>query len=145
MKKLIPLSSKQITSKTKFKKHQSHQISSSDLYAHKNSAISLMTSPSDPKKSLKAERVFSPSEQTKDKTMTSKQKLKSIQIFSPNTKNKAKVDLDIKKSLFDKNPETLKQNRKSKNYKDIENEPCLTSYNERNEKSPFKNKMLNKK
>ena len=145
MKKSIPLSSKQITSKTKFKKHQSHQISSSDLYAHKNSAISLMTSPSDPKKSLKAERLFSPSEQTKDKTMTSKQKLKSIQIFSPNMKNKAKVDLDIKKSLFDKNPETLKQNRKSKNSKDIENEPCLTSYNERNEKSPFKNKMLNKK
>ena len=145
MKKSNPLSSKQITSKTKFKKHQSHQISPGDIFGYKNAAISLMTSPSEPKKSLKAERLFSPSEQTKDKTMTSKQKLKSIQIFSPNTKNKTKLDSDIKKSLFDKNPESSRQNKKSKNAKDIENDPYLSSYTERNEKSPFKNKMLNKK
>ena len=103
-----------------------------------------MTSPSNSKKSFKNERLFSPSEQTKDKIISKKQKLKNIQIFSPNNKNKVKLDLEIKKSLFDKNPESFRHNKKLKYPKDIDDEHCLTSYNER-EKSPFKKEDLNKK
>ena len=144
MKKITPLSTRQNTNKAKFTKLQSHQITSSNIYDQKNSTISLMTSPSNSKKSFKNERLFSPSEQTKDKIISKKQKLKNIQIFSPNNKNKVKLDLEIKKSLFDKNPESFRHNKKLKYPKDIDDEHCLTSYNER-EKSPFKKEDLNKK
>ena len=144
MRKLTQLSSKQMTSKIKFTKHQSHQINTSNLSGLKNSNLPLTTSPSNSKKNIRSDRIFSPSEQTKEKSNQNKQKVKNLQIFSPNTKNKAKLDLDIKSSIFEKNPDSLRQNKKLKS-KDIENENCLTSFNEKRETSPFKNKILNKK
>ena len=144
MRKSTQLSSKQMTSKIKFTKHQSHQINTSNLSGLKNSNLPLTTSPSNSKKNIRSDRIFSPSEQTKEKSNQNKQKVKNLQIFSPNTKNKAKLDLDIKSSIFEKNPDSLRQNKKLK-YKDIENENCLTSFNEKRETSPFKNKILNKK
>ena len=144
MRKSTQLSSKQMTSKIKFTKHQSHQINSSNLSGLKNSNLPLTTSPSNSKKNIRSDRIFSPSEQTKEKSNQNKQKVKNLQIFSPNTKNKAKLDLDIKSSIFEKNPDSLRQNKKLKS-KDIENENCLTSFNEKRETSPFKNKILNKK
>ena len=145
MKKSVQLTSRQLAARTKFTKHQSQQISSNNIYIPKNSSIQLLASPLDSKKSLKTDRLFSPSEQTKDKTtVTNKQKLKNIKIFSPNNKNK--LNLEIKKSLFDKNAESIKPNQKLKYPKDIENEHFLTSYNENKEKSPYKkNNNLNKK
>ena len=92
----------QIKSKSKFLKYPSHQISSNNINKQKNSSISLLTSPSNPTKNLKTERVLSPSNQLKEKTVNNKQKYKSIQILSPNNKKKVKLDLEIKKSLFDK-------------------------------------------
>jgi len=145
MKKINPSSSKHITNKGKFTKHQSHQINSNNIYGPKNASISLLTSPSNNSKILKAERLFSPSEQNKDKTVTNKQKMKGIQIFSPSNKNKVKLDLEIKKSLFDKDKDSLRHTKKLKYPKEIENEPCLTSNNESREKSPFKKQVLNKK
>ena len=145
MKKINPSSSKHITNKGKFTKHQPHQINSSNIYGPKNTSISLLTSPASNNKVLKAERLFSPSEQNKDKNVTNKQKSKNIQLFSPNNKNKVKLDLELKKSLFDKNAESLRQSKKLKYPKEIENEPCLTSYNESREKSPFGKQVLNKK
>ena len=133
-----------MTSKIKFTKHQSHQINTSNLSGLKNSNLPLTTSPSNSKKNIRSDRIFSPSEQTKEKSNQNKQKVKNLQIFSPNTKNKAKLDLDIKSSIFEKNPDSLRQNKKLKS-KDIENENCLTSFNEKRETSPFKNKILNKK
>ena len=101
MKKVTPLTSRQMTNKAKFTKHQCHQINSNNINIPKSSTISLMTSPTNSKKSLKNERLFSPSEQTKDKTVTNKQKLKNIQVLSPNNKNKVKLDLEIKnKEIF---------------------------------------------
>ena len=144
MRKSTQLSSKQMTSKIKFTKHQSHQINTSNLSGLKNSNLPLTTSPSNSKKNIRSDRIFSPSEQTKEKSNQNKQKVKNLQIFSPNTKNKAKLDLDIKSSIFEKNPDSLRQNKKLKS-KDIENENCLTSFNEKRETSPFKNKILNKK
>ena len=144
MRKSTQLSSKQMTSKIKFAKHQSHQINTSNLSGLKNSNLPLTTSPSNSKKNIRSDRIFSPSEQTKEKINQNKQKVKNLQIFSPNTKNKAKLDLDIKSSIFEKNPDSLRQNKKLKS-KDIENENCLTSFNEKRETSPFKNKILNKK
>ena len=144
MRKSTQLSSKQMTSKIKFTKHQSHQINTSNLSGLKNSNLPLTTSPSNSKKNIRTDRIFSPSEQTKEKSNQNKQKVKNLQIFSPNTKNKAKLDLDIKSSIFEKNPDSLRQNKKLKS-KDIENENCLTSFNEKRETSPFKNKILNKK
>ena len=144
MRKSTQLSSKQMTSKIKFTKHQSHQINTSNLSGLKNSNLPLTTSPSNSKKNIRSDRIFSPSEQTKEKRNQNKQKVKNLQIFSPNTKNKAKLDLDIKSSIFEKNPDSLRQNKKLKS-KDIENENCLTSFNEKRETSPFKNKILNKK
>ena len=144
MRKSTQLSSKQMTSKIKFTKHQSHQINTSNLSGLKNSNLPLTTSPSNSKKNIRSDRIFSPSEQTKEKINQNKQKVKNLQIFSPNTKNKAKLDLDIKSSIFEKNPDSLRQNKKLKS-KDIENENCLTSFNEKRETSPFKNKILNKK
>ena len=144
MRKSTQLSSKQKTSKIKFAKHQSHQINTSNLSGLKNSNLPLTTSPSNSKKNIRSDRIFSPSEQTKEKSNQNKQKVKNLQIFSPNTKNKAKLDLDIKSSIFEKNPDSLRQNKKLKS-KDIENENCLTSFNEKRETSPFKNKILNKK
>ena len=144
MRKSTQLSSKQMTSKIKFTKHQSHQINTSNLSGLKNSNLPLTTSPSNSKKNIRSDRIFSPSEQTKEKNNQNKQKAKNLQIFSPNTKNKAKLDLDIKSSIFEKNPDSLRQNKKLKS-KDIENENCLTSFNEKRETSPFKNKILNKK
>ena len=145
MKKSVQLTSRQLAARTKFTKHQSQQISSNNIYIPKNSSIQLLASPLDSKKSLKTDRLFSPSEKTKDKTtVTNKQKLKNLKIFSPNNKNK--LNLEIKKSLFDKNAETIKPNQKLKYPKDIENEHFLTSYNENKEKSPYKkNNNLNKK
>ena len=145
MKKINPSSSKHITNKGKFTKHQSHQINSNNIYGPKNASISLLTSPSNNSKILKAERLFSPSEQNKDKNVTNKQKMKGIQIFSPSNKNKVKLDLEIKKSLFDKDKDSLRHSKKLKYPKEIENEPCLTSNNESREKSPFKKQVLNKK
>ena len=145
MRKSTQLSSKQITSKTKFTKHPSHQISSSSINALKNTNIPKTTSPSNSKKNIKTDRIFSPSEQTKDKTTQNKQKIKNLQIFSPNNKNKVKLDLDIKSSLFEKNPDSFRRNKKLKYPKDIENENCYTSFNEKRETSPFQNKILNKK
>ena len=133
-----------MTSKIKFTKHQSHQINTSNLSGLKNPNLPLTTSPSNSKKNIRSDRIFSPSEQTKEKSNQNKQKVKNLQIFSPNTKNKAKLDLDIKSSIFEKNPDSLRQNKKLKS-KDIENENCLTSFNEKRETSPFKNKILNKK
>ena len=144
MRKTTQLSSKQMTSKIKFTKHQSYQINTSNLSGLKNSNLPLTTSPSNSKKNIRSDRIFSPSEQTKEKSNQNKQKVKNLQIFSPNTKNKAKLDLDIKSSIFEKNPDSLRQNKKLKS-KDIENENCLTSFNEKRETSPFKNKILNKK
>ena len=144
MRKSTQLSSKQMTSKIKFTKHQSHQINTSNLSGLKNPNLPLTTSPSNSKKNIRSDRIFSPSEQTKEKSNQNKQKVKNLQIFSPNTKNKAKLDLDIKSSIFEKNPDSLRQNKKLKS-KDIENENCLTSFNEKRETSPFKNKILNKK
>ena len=144
MRKSTQLSSKQMTSKIKFTKHQSHQINTSNLSGLKNSNLPLTTSPSNSKKNIRSDRIFSPSEQTKEKSNQNKQKVKNLQIFSPGTKNKAKLDLDIKSSIFEKNPDSLRQNKKLKS-KDIENENCLTSFNEKRETSPFKNKILNKK
>ena len=144
MRKSTQLSSKQMTSKIKFTKHQSHQINTSNLSGLKNSNLPLTTSPSNSKKNIRSDRIFSPPEQTKEKSNQNKQKVKNLQIFSPNTKNKAKLDLDIKSSIFEKNPDSLRQNKKLKS-KDIENENCLTSFNEKRETSPFKNKILNKK
>ena len=144
MRKSTQLSSKQMTSKIKFTKHQSYQINTSNLSGLKNSNLPLTTSPSNSKKNIRSDRIFSPSEQTKEKSNQNKQKVKNLQIFSPNTKNKAKLDLDIKSSIFEKNPDSLRQNKKLKS-KDIENENCLTSFNEKRETSPFKNKILNKK
>ena len=145
MRKSTQLSSKQITSKTKFTKHQSHQINTGNLSGLKNSNLPINTSSSNSKKKIKSERIFSPSEQAKEKNNQNKQKIKNLQIFSPNNKDKAKLELDIKTSLFEKNPESLRQNKKPKYSKDIENNACLTSFNEKRETSPFKNKMLNKK
>ena len=141
MKKINPSSSKHIINKGKFTKHQSHQINSNNIYGPKNTSISLLTSPSNNSKILKAERLFSPSEQNKDKTVTNKQKMKGIQIFSPSNKNKVKLDLEIKKSLFDKDKDSLRHSKKLKYPKEIENEPCLTSNNESREKSPFKKQV----
>ena len=145
MKKSITASSNQIKSKSKFLKYPSHQISSNNINKQKNSSISLLTSPSNPSKNLKSERVLSPSNQIKEKTVNNKQKYKSIQILSPNNNKKVKLDLELKKSLFDKNVESLRQSKKLKYPKEIENEPCLTSYNESREKSPFGKQVLNKK
>ena len=144
MKKSNALASRQLTAKAKFSKRQSHQIYSNNIYGPKNTTISLVTSPNS-NKAIRKERHFSPSEISKDKAVTNKQKSKNIQVFSPNTKNKAKLDLDIKKSLFDKNQESYLQNKRLKYSKELENEVCLTSYNEIKEKSPYKKQNLNKK
>ena len=69
MKKSITASSNQIKSKSKFLKYPSHQISSNNINKQKNSSISLLTSPSNPSKNLKSERVLSPSNQIKEKTV----------------------------------------------------------------------------
>ena len=117
MRKSTQLSSKQMTSRIKFTKHQSHQINPSNLSGLKNTNLPLTTSPSNSKKNIK-DRIFSPSEQVKEKNNQNKQKLKNLQIFSPNTKNKAKLDLDIKSSIFEKNPDSLRQNKKLRNSKE---------------------------
>ena len=144
MKKSNPLGTRQLTTKTKFIKHQSQQINTNNIYGLRSSAA-LMTSPSTSNKAIRSDRIFSPSEQTKDKTITNKPKQKNIQIFSPNTKNKVKLDSEIKKSLFEKNPESSKYTKKLKNSKEKDNEIYLTSYNDKKEKSPFKRPTLNKK
>ena len=144
MKKSNPLGTRQLTTKTKFIKHQAQQINTNNIYGLRSSAA-LMTSPSTSNKAIRSDRIFSPSEQTKDKTITNKPKQKNIQIFSPNTKNKVKLDSEIKKSLFEKNPESSKYTKKLKNSKEKDNEIYLTSYNDKKEKSPFKRPTLNKK
>ena len=146
MKKSITASSNQIKSKSKFLKYPSHQISSNNINKQKNSSISLLTSPSNPSKNLKSERVLSPSNQIKEKTVNNKQKYKSIQILSPNNNKKVKLDLELKKSLFDKKRESFAGNKVIKNSKDIQTEPLLTyNNNNKNEISPNKKYSLNKK
>ena len=146
MKKSITASSNKIKSKSKFLKYPSHQISSNNINKQKNSSISLLTSPSNPSKNLKSERVLSPSNQIKEKTVNNKQKYKSIQILSPNNNKKVKLDLELKKSLFDKKRESFAGNKVIKNSKDIQTEPLLTyNNNNKNEISPNKKYSLNKK
>ena len=146
MKKSITVSSNQIKSKSKFLKYPSHQISSNNINKQKNSSISLLTSPSNPSKNLKSERVLSPSNQIKEKTVNNKQKYKSIQILSPNNNKKVKLDLELKKSLFDKKRESFAGNKVIKNSKVIQTEPLLTyNNNNKNEISPNKKYSLNKK
>ena len=135
---------RQISSKIKFTKHQSHQINTNNIYGPKNSSISLITSPNRSKKNVNQDRLFSPSEGIKEKTHLNKQKIKSLQILSPNSKNKVKLDLDIKKTLFEKNSESFMYNKKLKS-KDMENDEYLRSINVKSDRSPFKNKVLNKK
>ena len=135
---------RQISSKIKFTKHQSHQINTNNIYGPKNSSISLITSPNRSKKNVNQDRLFSPSEGIKEKTHLNKQKIKSLQILSPNSKNKVKLDLDIKKTLFEKNSESFMYSKKLKS-KDMENDEYLRSINVKSDRSPFKNKVLNKK
>ena len=54
------------------------------------------------------------------------------------------MDLDIKKTLFEKNSESFMYNKKLKS-KDMENDEYLRSINVKSDRSPFKNKVLNKK
>ena len=90
MKKSITASSKQIKTKSKILKFPSHQINNSNnINNPKNSSLSLMTSPNNSNKNLKAERVLSPINQANEKTANNKQKLKNIKILSPNNKKKS--------------------------------------------------------
>ena len=137
---------RQISSKIKFTKHQSHQINTNNIYGPKNSSISLITSPNRSKKNVNQDRLFSPSEGIKEKTHLNKQKIKSLQILSPNSKNKVlnkklMISESKKKGKYDDNNNITDINNNLDKFKEIDKDMFKTY--QINQKDEILNKDIN--